>query len=167
VGGINELFQVIRLAISTAGCEEAVDLVSKTSIVRVLHDCHELDDIIAIIVYPWEDVLREFFVACNLRFRRGDSDMGFVDPDAERLWRRFILEDILLGWVPEPGIIYRGEGEVLCYSRDPGWNSFCSLAVVGYHQRDLESLATKIQSKRMLIYLDFGVMGYGRLPIFG
>lgn len=47
MGSINKLLQILWRAVSTASCEKAVDLIAKTRIIGMFHDCHELDDVVA------------------------------------------------------------------------------------------------------------------------
>ena len=49
---VDELFQLFWCAKSTASREEAVDLVAKASIVGMLHDRHQLNDIVSKVFYP-------------------------------------------------------------------------------------------------------------------
>ena len=137
MGRVNQLFQIIWKSISAACRKEAVDLISKTRIVCMLHDRHELDDIVAVLLDSRQDIGCEFLVGGDFWIWRGDSNMGFVDASTQRLGRRFILEDVLRGWIPEPRIVNGREFEVLGYAGDPGWEPFGSSVVVGDYQGNL------------------------------
>lgn len=63
---VNELLEVIWKTISAACSEEAVDLVSKTGIVGMLHDRHQLYSVVSQALDSWEDVLCELLVCSNL-----------------------------------------------------------------------------------------------------
>lgn len=69
VGSVDQLLEVLRRAIPAAGGEEVVDLVAKTCIIGMLHDGHELYDIIAQRLDPWEHVLGELLVCGNPELR--------------------------------------------------------------------------------------------------
>ena len=109
VGRVHQLFQIIGQAVATAGGKEAVDLVAETGVVGVLHDCHELNDVVAKVLYARQNVVSEFFVARDLWVGRRNADVGLVDAGAARLRRPLVLEDVafLLGRVPEAGIVDR------------------------------------------------------------
>lgn len=69
VGSIDKLLQVLWGAITAASCKEIVDLITETGIVGVLHDSHELDDIVTESLDPGKHVLGEFFVCGDLELR--------------------------------------------------------------------------------------------------
>ena len=139
VRGVDQLLEIIGEAISTARCKEAVDLVSKTSVVRMLHYSHQLYDIVPEMLDAWEHVPCEFFVGRNFGVGRGDADVGFVDAGGCGLWRALVLENIFLvrGRVPETRIVYWRNGEVLGDAGDPSGDSFLSGVVVGCDEGDL------------------------------
>jgi len=58
-------------------------LVSKAGVVRVLHDGHELDAVVAKMLDPGEDVVSEFVVGGDLAFRRRDSNcfLSFIEKE--------------------------------------------------------------------------------------
>src|SRR5690242_28446 len=66
VRSVNELLEIIWEAVATACSEEAVDLVAEAGVVRVLHDSHELDGVVAQVLDSWEDVLCKLLVCSNL-----------------------------------------------------------------------------------------------------
>lgn len=63
--------------------------------------------------------------------------MGLVDSRTLGLWRALVLPHILLGRVPEAGIVYGGDAQVLGYSGDPGREALLAGVVVGCYKRDL------------------------------
>lgn len=65
---IYELSQVVWVTVAAAGGEETVDLIPETGIVRVFHDCHELDDIVAEFVDSRECIVSELLVCCDFHF---------------------------------------------------------------------------------------------------
>lgn len=130
VCGINKLFQLVGGTVSTACSKEAVDLVAETSIVCVLHDSHELDDIIAQMLYSRKHVLCELFVCRHSQFGRGNSYVCFVHTDAFwLLWSR-VLEDVSFGdrRIPKSAIVDWGYREVLCHILDPCWYTLDAFA---------------------------------------
>lgn len=131
VGSIDKLFQFVRCPVPRAGSEEVVDLVPKslksssvkasiqhkaanklTGIIGVLHDCHELDSIISQSLDPWKDVRGKLLISTDSAFRCGYTNMGFVDSDTRRLWRRLMLENVdrLGRRVPETCVIHGRDG---------------------------------------------------------
>jgi hypothetical protein len=67
---VDELFQVVRETVTAACSKEAVDLVPEACVVCVLHDRHELNNIVAQMLDSGEDVMGELFVCRNLGFGR-------------------------------------------------------------------------------------------------
>jgi len=149
MGSVNELLEVIWETISTACSEEAVDLVSETGVVCMLHDCHQLYGVVSEVLDTWEDIARELLVGRNLGLGRRNANVGFVDSSALGLRRPLVLPDVLLGRVPEARIVYGGDIEVLGHSGDPGWEALLTSMIVGSDER----------------HLDFGVVGDGGLTV--
>lgn len=139
VGGIDKLFQFIWKAVTTASGKEAVYLVAETGIVGVLHNGHELDDVVAEILDSGQDVCSELFVRCDLGIRGGDADVCFVDSSAEWLWWSRVLEDValVLGRIPEAGIVDGRYVEVLGDSCDPSGDTLLSCVIVRDNKGDL------------------------------
>ena len=96
-----------------------------------------------------EDITCELLVSRYLGLWGGNANVGFVDTRALGLGRSLVLPDVLLGRVPEAGVVYGGDIEVLSHSCDPGWQALLARMVVG----DDEG------------YLDLGVVGDGGLTI--
>jgi hypothetical protein len=139
VSGINELLEVFGSSISTASCEEVVDLVSKTGIVGMLHDSHQLNHIVSQVLNSGEHVLGELLVTRNSLVWAGDTDVRLVYTSTCGLLRPSVLELVGLGsWrVPETGIVCGRHGKILCHVLDPSWESIDMFAV-GQVKRDLE-----------------------------
>ena len=138
VRSINELLQVVWKAVAAARSEEAVDLVSETGVVRMLHDGHQLYSVVSQVLDAREDVTGELLVGRYLGLGGGDANVGFVDTCALGLGRPLVLPDVLLGRVPEAGIVYGGDVEVLGHSGDPGGEALLARMVVGDDERDLD-----------------------------
>lgn len=138
VCGVNQLLEVIWVAVAGRGCKEGVDLVAKGCVVCVLHDGHELDCVVSQIANAWEGILGELLVCSDLGIGTRDTDVGFVHTSGERLWWTSILELVCVGWVPEASIVDGRDGEVLCHTLYPCWYSLCARLVVGYDKADLE-----------------------------
>lgn len=62
VGGVDKLFQIFGGTVPTAGGEKVVDLVAKTCVVGVLHNSHELNDVVPKLLYPWNHSLGKLLV---------------------------------------------------------------------------------------------------------
>lgn len=107
VGGVDKLLQILRRAIAAAGGEEIVDLVAKTGVVCMLHNSHELDDIVAKILDAWEHVLGELLVGCYSELGRRDTDMCLIYTNALWLLRPLVFKDVFIFGrrVPESCIV--------------------------------------------------------------
>ena len=63
---INELLEVVWEAIATTRRKEAVDLISETGVVCVLHDRHQLYSVVSQMLDSRKRVLCELFVGRDL-----------------------------------------------------------------------------------------------------
>lgn len=132
---VNELLQILRRAVAATRREEVVDLIPEAGVVCMLHDGHELDGVVTQAVDAREHVRGELFVSSHAGLGRGDADVGFVDAEAGGFGRVGVFEGVafLRGWVPEYGVEFRGEGEVLRNVLDPGWEAVDVFAGLGGH----------------------------------
>lgn len=140
---INELFQIVGSPVATASSEETVDLIAEACIVCMLHDGHQLDDIVTQVLDPREDILRKLLVGSNLWLGRGDADVSFVYTSTGRLGWAGILEHIalFLGRVPEACIIDGRDAELLGDTGDPSGNTLLTCMVIGHDERDLAGIS--------------------------
>ena len=132
---VDKLLELLWCTVSTAGCEEVVDLVAKASIIRMLHNSHELDDVVAEVLDPGQHVLGELLVGSHTLLGGGDADMGLIHANTGGLLRSRVLELVrLLGRrVPEARIVNGRHGEILCHILDP-----CRQAVDAVPVRELK-----------------------------
>lgn len=70
VGSIDEFLEIVGGSIPRRRGEEVVDLVAKAGIVRMLHNRHQLDDIVSHLVDTGKGVLSKLLVRRNLWLRR-------------------------------------------------------------------------------------------------
>lgn len=131
VCSVNELFEVVWETISATCSKEAVDLVSETGVVGMLHDCHQLYSVVSQALDSWENILCKLLVCSNLWLGRGYTNVSLVDSRTLGLWWALVLPYILLGRVPEARIVYGGDAEVLGYSGDPGREALLAGVVIG------------------------------------
>ena len=85
MGGIDQRPQLIRCAVLGGSGKEIRHLVAKGSIVRMLHDGHDLNGVVAQRLDPGQCILPELVVRADLSLLLGHADMALVD------------EEILLG----------------------------------------------------------------------
>jgi len=64
------------LTITAAGGKEACDLVSKGSIVGMLHDGHQLNSVVTQLLDPWKDIGCELCEQAYTALWRSNSDYG-------------------------------------------------------------------------------------------
>lgn len=131
---VNELLEVVWETIPATCSEEAVDLVSETGIVGMLHDCHQLYSVVSQALDSWENILGELLVCSNLWLGRGYTNVSLIDSRTLGLWRALVLPHILLGRVPETRIVYGRDVQVLGYSGDPGREALLAGVVVGCYK---------------------------------
>jgi hypothetical protein len=79
----------------------------------------------------------KLLICGDLAVGRGDADVGFVDAGALGLCGALVLEDVLVGRVPEAGIVDGRDAEVLGNAGDPGGEALLAGVVVGDDERDL------------------------------
>jgi hypothetical protein len=132
---INELLQILRRSIATTGSKEVVHLVAETGIVRMLHDSHQLDSIVAQTLNARQHVLGELFVSGNPCIWGRDAHVSLVDTQTLGLLGSGMFEVVALvgGRVPEYGVVYWGDVQILDDTFDPGWDSIDTLAVGENH----------------------------------
>jgi len=169
VCSIDELFQVIGGTISAACSKEAVDLVTETCIVCMLHDRHELNDIVPQMLDSRQHILCELLVCRDPQLWGGNANVGFVYSNALGLLWSGVFEDISLGggWVPESSIIDWRDFQVLGNIFDPRRNSLDSFARGGDQGKlpGQHRFMTAVGLEE-LAYLDLRVVCNGRLAIF-
>ena len=106
-----------------------------TSVIRMLHNRHELNRIITKIFDSSKDVLCKFFVRAYTHLCSGDTNVRLVHFD--RFWFRWarVLPLIALarGRVPEARIIDRRHLQILGDTLDPCGKALDSLAARGDH----------------------------------
>lgn len=119
VGGVDELLQFFGRAVAAGYGKERRHLVAKGSVVGVFLDGHELDDIVAELVDPRQDVCGKLLVGSDAVLGRADSHVGFVHASGLGFWRGLVLEDVFFG-VPEDGVVHGADVEVLGDVLDPG-----------------------------------------------
>ena len=107
VSSVDELLEILWGTISTACSVKVVDLVTKTSVVGVLHDGHELNHVVAEMLDTRQHVLGELFVSRHAFLGCGDANMGLIHTSTCRLLGSGMLELILFCWwrVPEVCVI--------------------------------------------------------------
>jgi hypothetical protein len=163
VCSINQALELLGSTVSRTNSEERGDLVSERRIVGVLHDGHHLDTVVPELGDPRENIVPEFDVAADLGFRGRDTDcevlvmvwraearltMCLVDLETARGilaangCRSRMLELVLFRRrrVPEPGIVYGRDGQVLGDSGDPRRKTVDG-GSVGFGERDLQTIS--------------------------
>ncbi|KAI3492991.1 hypothetical protein L1887_42366 [Cichorium endivia] len=136
---VDELLEVLGVAVPAAGGKEVGDLVAKRGVVGVLLDGHELDGVVAELLDTRQDVLCEFFELADARLGSGDADVCLVDLDVIGLGRLGVLDGValLLGRVPEARVVHGRNVQILRDAEDPCWQTLDPLAR-GQEHGDLE-----------------------------
>ena len=62
MGRVDQFFQVLWRAKSTASRKEAIDLITKTCVVCMFHNCHQLYDIVAKTLDSGKNVRGKFLI---------------------------------------------------------------------------------------------------------
>jgi hypothetical protein len=181
VCSINQALELFGCTVSRTDSEERGNLVSKRRVVGVLHDGHHLDTVVPELGDPRENIVPEFDVAADLGFRGRDTDcevsvmisraegrltMCLVDLEtASRVFaadgcRSRMLELVLFRRrrVPEPGVVYGRDGQVLGDSGDPRRKPIDG-GSVGFGERDLQTIsrARKQEGRRTLTIESCGI----------
>src|SRR5579862_5542761 len=79
--------------IARRGGEEGGYLVAEGSVICMFHDCHELNDVVSQMLYPWEDILGELWVCTYSILCRGDTDYDKRREGDEIPWASYTLTD--------------------------------------------------------------------------
>lgn len=70
MSGINKLLQPLGSSISATGCEKAVDLVSKASIIGMFHDGHQLNGVVTKVFDSGKYIFSKLFIRGDALLRR-------------------------------------------------------------------------------------------------
>lgn len=107
MSSVDKPFQTFRGSIPAARSKKAVDLVSETSIVSMLHNSHQLDSIVAKVSNSGKQFVGELVVCSDTLLRRRNSDVSFIHSNALWLLWSWVLERIFLCRlrVPESSVI--------------------------------------------------------------
>ena len=76
---VYEILKVIRISLTARRRIKTADLVAERTIVRMLHNRHELNSVISGLLYVWQDVIRELPVGCDAVVLARHSDVGLVN----------------------------------------------------------------------------------------
>ena len=89
---VDERLELLGRAVAARRREERRHLVAEAGVVRVLHDGHELDGVVALLLDVRQHVLAEVVVRGDLALGRADAHVAFVDARSTRALRSLILE---------------------------------------------------------------------------
>lgn len=123
MSGVNQLHQLFWCAVSAGGSKEGSDLVSKRSIVCMLLNGHQLNDVVSKLLDSRESIRSEFWVSSNPVLSGANTNMGFIDTSRLGLWGPRVLEDIFLWGIPENSVVGAAHGEILGNTFDPSWKA--------------------------------------------
>src|SRR5690349_6086586 len=114
VSNADKTFQVLGRSKACRCCDEACLLISDTRVVGMLHDCHNLDCVIALTSDSSNHVISKVLVAANLVLLRRNADMTLVNSQRSRLHWLAELEFIFrrLWWIPNFLIVIITEGKI-------------------------------------------------------
>ena len=88
--GVDERLEVVGRAEARGGGKEGADVVAEGAVVRMLHDRHELDDVVAGLLHARKHVVAELRVGVDTLLLAAHADMRLIDE--RRLepgrWRR-------------------------------------------------------------------------------
>ena len=79
VGLVDEIHQIFRCAESAGGGVETADLVAEGTVEGVLHNCHQLDGVVAKILHMGQNVIGKLTIGGNFVFLAGHTYMSLID----------------------------------------------------------------------------------------
>ena len=88
---IYQIFQILWHTTSGCRCEEATDLITKGTVVRMLHNGHNLDGVVSKILDAWKYVICKLEVGANLSLLLSHAYMALINI------RRQLAVEILIG----------------------------------------------------------------------
>ena len=107
---VNQRLELVRRTEPGRSSEEIRDLVPERSVVRVLHNRHKLQRVIACLGDPRQDVRAKLIVGSHPKDFLGHTNVSFVDHRKLRSLRRLMTPRIDLGRIPELGVKNLGLG---------------------------------------------------------
>ena len=105
---IHKILELVWHPVATGGSKEAGHMISKTTIVSMLHDCHQFNTstVVAKVFDTREHVISKVGIAGNLGFGRRDSNATFIDAKTFRLSRSLVSPFVAtILWIPMSGLI--------------------------------------------------------------
>ena len=76
---VYQVFQIIRLSKPGTGCKEICDLVAKASVIRVFHNGHKLNGVVACFLDVLQRDVRKFPIGTDAAFFLRHTHMSFID----------------------------------------------------------------------------------------
>jgi hypothetical protein len=78
---VNHFFKLIRLTETRRNTEKVGDVVAERTIIRMLHNTHDLNHIVAQFKHPWNHSVFEISEGVDFEFFTTHTDVGLVDLD--------------------------------------------------------------------------------------
>ena len=85
VRGVDEVLEVLGVAVPRGGGEEIRHLIAKGGVVGMLHDGHELDGVVPCLLHAVEDAVGKFAVGADGFVLLRHAHVGFVDEQGAQL----------------------------------------------------------------------------------
>ena len=76
---VHQVFQILRLTKPGGSCEEAGHLITKGTVIRMLHNGHQLHGIVACFLDSGQGVIRKLPVGADVTVLLSHTHMGFVN----------------------------------------------------------------------------------------
>ena len=100
VSGVNKALKLIRIAV-TGGCsKEGGHLISKGTVIWVLHNRHNLNSVISLLLDTGEDLIAKFDVCTNLLFLLRHTDVALVYKNV-LIGNKVIILPLILGKIDD------------------------------------------------------------------
>ncbi|EJX08615.1 membrane protein [gut metagenome] len=99
---INQLLQIFWRTETTGSSKETADMVTKTAIIRMFLQCHNLQAVVTLFNDTRQDIFSKFIIGTYLFGILSHTDMAFINQQWIALW----LESLLLEYIFLLGIPY-------------------------------------------------------------
>jgi hypothetical protein len=130
VGLVDELLELVRLSEPRGYTEEVGDVVAERTVVRMLHNAHDLNNVVAQFDNVWEDDFFKMSKSMNFVIDPAHANVDFINFDVlifpSWLWMfPFIIVQSDINAIKR--VINVLSGEI-----DPGWNAIDHSAILEF-----------------------------------
>lgn len=128
---IYQLLELTRRSESRGDTEKVSAVVAERSIIGMLYDSHDLDDIVSKIFYPWQYIFSEIAKSMHFLLNTGHSNMAFVHFNIHILPLWFFVLPLINAQINVDS--FESVILILTCVIDPGWDAINHASILYLH----------------------------------